>query len=39
MCPFCIGTAAWVVSGGTSAGGIATWLVRLRMRKNRSLQR
>jgi hypothetical protein len=28
MCPFCIGTAAWVAGGAVSAGGvgIGTWI-------------
>jgi len=38
MCPFCIGTAAWVVSGGTSLGGFTAWLVRLKTRKNRGVR-
>ncbi len=37
MCPLCIGTATLLVSGGTSAGGFAALLVRLRTRKNRSI--
>jgi hypothetical protein len=30
MCPLCIGTAAWLVSGGTSAGGLAAVLLKQR---------
>jgi hypothetical protein len=33
MCPLCIGTATLLVSGGTSAGGLAALLVRTRLRK------
>ena len=35
MCPLCIGTAAWLVSSGTSAGGIAALVFRRRVRKSR----
>jgi len=28
MCPLCIGTATWLVSSGTSAGGIAAFILR-----------
>jgi hypothetical protein len=31
MCPLCIGTAAWLASGGTTAaGGIAAWIMKRR---------
>lgn len=33
MCPLCVGTAAWLASSGTSAGGVAAVLYRLRRRK------
>ena len=33
MCPMCIGTAAWLATSGTSAGGVAAVLYRLRRRK------
>jgi hypothetical protein len=33
MCPICIGTAALLASGGTSAGGLAALLFRQRIRK------
>jgi hypothetical protein len=34
MCPLCIGTAAWLASGGTSAaGGIAAWVLKRRKRR------
>jgi hypothetical protein len=32
MCPLCIGTAAWLVSSGTSAGGITALVLRRRSR-------
>jgi hypothetical protein len=35
MCPLCIGTAAWLVSSGASAGGIAALVFRRRTRKSR----
>ena len=39
MCPLCIGTAAWLVSSGTSAGGITALVLtrrsRLKSRKTR----
>jgi hypothetical protein len=36
MCPLCIGTAAaWIVSSGTSAGGVAALILRRRGRRNR----
>jgi hypothetical protein len=35
MCPLCIGTAALLVSSGTSAGGLATLLFRRRAVKKR----
>jgi len=29
MCPLCIGTAAWLASGGTTAaGGIVAWIMK-----------
>jgi hypothetical protein len=34
MCPLCIGTAAWLVSGGTT-GGIATWVMKRRLNLKR----
>ena len=37
MCPVCIGTAALLVSSGTSAGGFAALFVRQRARKNESI--
>ena len=37
MCPLCIGTATLLVSSGTSAGGLATLLFRLRARKHRPI--
>jgi hypothetical protein len=37
MCPLCIGTATLLVSSGTSAGGLATLLFRLRTRKHRPI--
>jgi hypothetical protein len=37
MCPVCIGTAALLVSSGTSAGGFAALFVRQRARKNASI--
>ena len=34
MCPLCIGTAAWLASGGTSAaGGVAAWVLKRRKRR------
>ncbi len=37
MCPLCIGTAAWLASGGTSAaGGLAAWVLKRRKRRVRS---
>jgi hypothetical protein len=36
MCPLCIGTTALLVSSGTSAGGLAALLARLRNRKRRN---
>lgn len=34
MCPLCIGTAAWLASGGTSAaGGFAAWVLKRRKRR------
>jgi hypothetical protein len=33
MCPLCIGTAAWLVSGGTSASGVAALILRRRALK------
>ena len=35
MCPLCIGTATLLVSSGTSAGGLATFLFRRRALKKR----
>jgi hypothetical protein len=35
MCPLCIGTATLLVSSGTSAGGLATFLFRRRAVKKR----
>lgn len=35
MCPLCIGTAAWLVSGGTSAGGITALVLKRRLRAKR----
>jgi len=37
MCPLCIGTAAWLISGGTSGGGIVALLLTRRTRKNGSI--
>jgi hypothetical protein len=37
MCPLCIGTATLLVSSGTSAGGLATLLFRLRTRKHKPI--
>ena len=37
MCPLCIGTAALLLSSGTSAGGLAALVVRRRARKNKSI--
>ena len=37
MCPLCIGTATLLVSGGTSAGGLAAFLFRRRAGKKGSL--
>ena len=37
MCPLCIGTATFLVSSGTSAGGIAAVVFRLWNRKNTSI--
>jgi hypothetical protein len=28
MCPVCIATAAWIATGATSAGGLATLAIR-----------
>ena len=39
MCPLCIGTTALLVSSGTSTGGLAALLVRLRNRKRRNAGR
>lgn len=34
MCPLCIGTAAWLASGGTSAmGGVTAWVLKRRKRR------
>jgi hypothetical protein len=34
MCPVCIGTAAWLASGGTSAAsGLAAWVLKRRKRR------
>lgn len=34
MCPVCIGTAAWLATGGTSAaGGLAAWVLKHRKRR------
>jgi hypothetical protein len=35
MCPLCIGTATLLISSGTSAGGLATFLFRRRAVKKR----
>jgi len=35
MCPLCIGTATLIVSGGTSAGGLATVVLMRLGRKPR----
>lgn len=37
MCPLCIGTAALLVSGGTSAGGLAALFFKQRACGNRSI--
>jgi hypothetical protein len=37
MCPLCIGTATLLVSSGTSVGGLATLLFRLRTPKRRPI--
>ena len=40
MCPLCIGTAAWLVSSGTSTGAVAALILRrraLRSRRERPL--
>jgi hypothetical protein len=36
MCPLCIGTATLLISSGTSAGGLAALVVRLRTQKHES---
>jgi len=35
MCPLCIGTAAWLASGGGTsvAGGVAAWVLKRRKRR------
>ncbi len=34
MCPLCLGAAAWLASGGTSAaGGLAAWVLKRRKRR------
>ena len=35
MCPLCLGTAAWLFSSGTSAGGVAALILRRRALRNR----
>lgn len=34
MCPLCIGTATLLISSGTSAGGFAALLLKVRARRN-----
>ena len=34
MCPLCVGTAALLASGGTSAGGLTALLLRRRARRH-----
>ena len=36
MCPLCIGTATLLISGGTSAGGLAAVLLRKPFRRRRA---
>lgn len=36
MCPACIATAAWVVAGTTSAGGLTALIVKLFRRKRKA---
>jgi len=36
MCPLCLGTAALLASGGTSAGGLAALLLSKPLRKRRA---
>ncbi len=38
MCPLCLGTAALLASGGTSAGGLAALLLSKPLRKRRAPQ-
>ncbi len=38
MCPLCIGTATLLVSGGSSAGGLAALFLKVRGRKRGSVQ-
>ena len=39
MCPLCIGTVTLIVSGSTSAGGLAAVLLRRVRRKSRGKSR
>lgn len=34
MCPACMGAAAWVIAGTTSAGGVAALVVKTLRRKD-----
>jgi hypothetical protein len=36
MCPLCLGTATWIISGGSSAGGVAALFLRRAARRDRA---